>query len=148
MKNGRIIALGFFDSLHIGHQKIIKECINLSNEYTPSVFMFDGDLKAYFNKNSDGTVFTLSERKSLIKKLGINAITTCEEAFFPMNSNPTLTKKIDELAKSLAEDTNWDVDVIKELFTVISNGSLESAVGLDGFLNAFNKTKKDIIYCI
>ena len=53
-------------------------------------------------------------------------------------------KKIDELAKSLAEDTNWDVDVIKELFTVISNGSLESAVGLDGFLNAFNKTKKDI----
>lgn len=30
---------------------------------------------------------------------GINAITTCEEAFFPMNSNPELTKKIDELAK-------------------------------------------------
>ena len=32
-------------------------------------------------------------------KLGINAISTCEEAFFPMNSNPTLTKKLDELAK-------------------------------------------------
>ena len=31
--------------------------------------------------------------------MGINAITTCEEAFFPMNSNPILTKKIDELAK-------------------------------------------------
>lgn len=35
----------------------------------------------------------------LCAKLGINAITTCEEAFYPMNSNPTLTKKIDELAK-------------------------------------------------
>ncbi|MBO6233506.1 MAG: dihydrodipicolinate reductase [Clostridia bacterium] len=35
----------------------------------------------------------------LCAKLGINAITTCEEAFFPMNSNPTITKKIDELAK-------------------------------------------------
>lgn len=33
-------------------------------------------------------------------KLGINAISTCEEAFYPMNSNPTLTKKLDELAKS------------------------------------------------
>ena len=33
-------------------------------------------------------------------KCGINAITTCEEAFFPMNSNPNLTKKIDELAKA------------------------------------------------
>ena len=35
----------------------------------------------------------------LCAKLGINAITTCEEAFYPMNSNPTITKKIDKLAK-------------------------------------------------
>ena len=35
----------------------------------------------------------------LYAKLGINAISTCEEAFFPWNSNPNLTKKIDELAK-------------------------------------------------
>ena len=35
----------------------------------------------------------------LCAKLGINAITTCEEAFFPMNSNPEITKKLDELAK-------------------------------------------------
>ena len=34
----------------------------------------------------------------LCAKLGINAISTCEEAFFPWNSNPNLTKKIDELA--------------------------------------------------
>ncbi len=32
-------------------------------------------------------------------KCGVNAITTCEEAFYPMNSNPTLTKEIDALAK-------------------------------------------------
>ena len=29
----------------------------------------------------------------LCAKLGINAITTCEEAFYPMNSNPVATKK-------------------------------------------------------
>ena len=35
----------------------------------------------------------------LCAKLGINAITTCEEAFYPMNSSPKLTREIDELAK-------------------------------------------------
>lgn len=35
----------------------------------------------------------------LCAKLGINAITTCEEAFYPFNSSPKITKDIDELAK-------------------------------------------------
>ena len=41
----------------------------------------------------------VEEALMLCAKLGINAITTCEEAFFPMNSKPTATKKIDEMAK-------------------------------------------------
>lgn len=36
---------------------------------------------------------------TLCASLGINAITTCEEAFYSMNSNPNVTRKIDELAK-------------------------------------------------
>lgn len=35
----------------------------------------------------------------LCAELGINAISTCEEAFYPQNSNPKITEKIDELAK-------------------------------------------------
>lgn len=35
----------------------------------------------------------------LCARLGINAISTCEEAFFPWNSNPAITKEIDDLAK-------------------------------------------------
>ena len=41
----------------------------------------------------------LEDALMLCAELGVNAITTCEEAFFPMNSNPSITKKIDELAK-------------------------------------------------
>ena len=41
----------------------------------------------------------VEEALMLCAKLGINAITTCEEAFFPGNSNPVLTHKIDEMAK-------------------------------------------------
>lgn len=41
----------------------------------------------------------VKEALMLCASLGINAITTCEEAFYPMNSNPSVTKEIDELAK-------------------------------------------------
>lgn len=41
----------------------------------------------------------LQEPLLLCAELGINAITTCEEAFFPANSNPNLTQRIDKLAK-------------------------------------------------
>ena len=41
----------------------------------------------------------VKEALLLCASLGINAITTCEEAFYPFNSSPVLTKEIDELAK-------------------------------------------------
>ena len=41
----------------------------------------------------------VEEALMLCAKLGINAITTCEEAFYPENSNPNITRKIDKLAK-------------------------------------------------
>ena len=41
----------------------------------------------------------VEEALMLCAKCGVNAITTCEEAFFPINSNPNLTEKIDKLAK-------------------------------------------------
>ena len=40
----------------------------------------------------------LEEALLLCAKLGINAITTCEEAFYPKVSNPKLSAKIDALA--------------------------------------------------
>lgn len=41
----------------------------------------------------------VKEALLLCARLGINAITTCEEAFYPANSNPTLTEEIDNLAR-------------------------------------------------
>lgn len=48
------------------------------------------------------TMSLLSDLTDVLKtcaKCGVNAITTCEEAFDSYNSNPTLTKEIDLLAK-------------------------------------------------
>ena len=49
------------------------------------------------------TMSLLSDLKDALltcAKCGVNAITTCEEAFYPINSNPVLTNQIDELAKA------------------------------------------------
>lgn len=45
------------------------------------------------------TVAELEEIFTLCAKHGVNAITTCEEALYPWNSSPELTKKLDLLAK-------------------------------------------------
>ena len=53
------------------------------------------------NKPDIAIVTTMSlmkdveEALTICAELGINAITTCEEAFFPSNSNPGITKKLD-----------------------------------------------------
>lgn len=41
----------------------------------------------------------LEEVLTICAANGVNAITTCEEAFYPEVSNPVLTKKLDDLAK-------------------------------------------------
>ena len=57
------------------------------------------------NKPDIAIVTTMSlikdveEALTICAELGINAITTCEEAFFPANSNPGITNKLDEIAK-------------------------------------------------
>lgn len=45
------------------------------------------------------TVAELEEIFTICAKLGVNAITTCEEALYPWNSSPALTAKLDKLAK-------------------------------------------------
>ena len=45
------------------------------------------------------TVRELEQIFTICAKYGINAITTCEEALYPWNSSPDLTKKLDSLAK-------------------------------------------------
>ena len=41
----------------------------------------------------------LDDILTICAEKGVNAITTCEEAFYPQNSNPNLTNKLDKLAK-------------------------------------------------
>lgn len=48
------------------------------------------------------TMSLMTDLEDVLKccaRCGVNAITTCEEAFYPINSSPRITKELDELAK-------------------------------------------------
>ena len=48
------------------------------------------------------------------------------------------------LAKSISAETGWNADVLLELFTQITDSTLESSTSLENFINAFGKTKQQL----
>lgn len=91
--NPDVIGKDIGDIIGIEKQGVIvsdvKDAEDLLNELKP-----DAAIVTTMSLLSD-----LEDALLTCAKCGVNAITTCEEAFYPMNSNPNLTKKIDELAK-------------------------------------------------
>ena len=86
--------------------KDIGEIMGLDKEYNIKVSPIEEAEKLLTEVNPDICIITTMSLMNDIKdslllcaRLGINAITTCEEAFYPMNSNPKLTEEIDRLAK-------------------------------------------------
>ncbi len=65
-----VIALGYFDSIHSGHQMLLEETINLSKELNAlsAVLLFTGNFKG------EKDVFTLEERLIKIKALKIDRV--------------------------------------------------------------------------
>ena len=85
--------------------KDIGEIIGCENKGVVVSSMEDAKKVLTENKPDIAIVTTMSLIKDvegplmICAELGINAITTCEEAFYPENSNPEITKKLDETAK-------------------------------------------------
>lgn len=70
--NGVVIALGYFDSVHVGHRKVIEKGVNLSKQLNckPVVFTFDGNLRSAIGKGDEKFVYTTSERKTIFQEMG------------------------------------------------------------------------------
>ena len=69
--------------------KSVEEAENMIKEVNPDIVIV----------TTMSLIKDVQDALLLCAKLGVNVITTCEEAFYPSNSNPEVTNKIDTLAK-------------------------------------------------
>ena len=94
-----VIALGYFDSVHLGHKLVIERAkaeANKTNSRTV-VFTFEGNLKAFFSDKEEKTVFNTKEREIFIKSLGV------EEVFFAPVNKEFLSKTKEEFLDFINE---------------------------------------------
>ena len=71
-----VIALGYFDSVHLGHQKLIKLAKEYADKHgcTLTVFTFLGNVKAKLNLTDEKSVYLPREREQFIRELGADEI--------------------------------------------------------------------------
>lgn len=104
-KGVKIVGAFDIDESKIG--KDISEIIGSKKKLGVKIMhakQFDAFLKK--NKPQVAIVTTMSliadveDALAICAQNGVNAITTCEEAFYPQNSNPTIFEKLDKVAKA------------------------------------------------
>lgn len=70
-----VLTLGFFDGVHLGHQKVIQQAKAIANEkgLTLAVMSFNQHPSVVFKKSDDVSYLTLrDEKEHLLKQLGVD----------------------------------------------------------------------------
>ena len=70
-----ILALGYFDSVHNGHKKLLEECLN--GEYLPAVFTFKNNPQSCISGECK-QCYTFAERVEIFAKIGIKMVIRSE----------------------------------------------------------------------
>lgn len=96
-----VLALGMFDSVHIGHKKIIESCVSYAkqNGVLSVVFTFDKDVSSVINggNGKNSSVYSPEERISVIKSLGVDEVFTAStDSAFLSKSKQEFLKYLDE----------------------------------------------------
>lgn len=116
-KQKTVIALGHFDSVHIGHRKVINTAKQIADFYNANlvVYTFSGNLKSVTLNVNEKVVYTDSEREKIYKGLGADDVvflkitpkllSTKKLAF--LNS---INKKLDVIAYVCGEDYRFGKD--------------------------------------
>ncbi len=71
-----VIALGYFDSMHLGHQRVINKAREFAdkNGCSLTVFTFLGNVKDVLKGRKESSVYLPSEREKIIKAFGADEI--------------------------------------------------------------------------
>ena len=78
----KIIALGFFDGVHLGHQALLRECVRLAlkSGAIPAAITFDRHPQAYFTENPPKLLFSTQDRCRMLQQYGMEQVFT-----YPVN---------------------------------------------------------------
>lgn len=68
----KVLSLGFFDSVHIGHREIIAVSARMAREFgmVPAIYTFDNDFFKALGSD-EKLIYTLSERMTVFSEAGI-----------------------------------------------------------------------------
>ena len=122
-KQKTVIALGCFDSVHLGHKKVIEMARQYADEkgLTLTVFTFLGNLKAIINKKNEKSVYLSFEREKLLKNLG------ADEVYFAPVSKEFLSTDKKDFLQQLNQKFNIDcyVSGVDYTFGAFGKGDAE-----------------------
>ncbi len=66
-----VIAIGMFDGVHLGHQRVLKTAVDYARNYNSETIVFTFDS---IPKNQSGVLSTLTEKIGLLKSQGIKKV--------------------------------------------------------------------------
>ena len=76
MAEKRIFALGFFDGVHLGHQALLKACVDLAGtlDAETAAITFENHPQSLFSNQVPPLLTSLADRKRLLRRYGMDRI--------------------------------------------------------------------------
>lgn len=76
MNNKQILALGFFDGVHVGHGALLRECLELAqqNNCQAGAVTFENHPDGLVMGSAPGLINTLADRERLLRQFGMENI--------------------------------------------------------------------------
>jgi len=97
--NDSAVAIGKFDGIHLGHEKLISELLECKKKgLTTIIFTFDGSVSAYFSGEEPRYLTTRSEQIEELSRLGVDVC-----ALYPVNKESVSVKSEDFVREILCE---------------------------------------------
>ncbi len=77
-KERQIFALGFFDGVHLGHQALLEQCVELARDHgcIPAAITFDRHPQALFTAAPPALINTTEDRIALLERFGMKEVRT------------------------------------------------------------------------